>query len=535
MQREGRHVLSHAAIYLVARGVPGIIAFLAIPLFTRLLSPAEYGRYALVIATANLLNALVFQWLRLSLVRYLPVYKEDDSPIKSTLATVCGLLILALGAVCLIGYALGIGGEWRAIGGMCWALLAVQAVFELCNEYSRAVIRPWRYMTLQVARSGSTVVLGAGLIYFGMGWRAPLIGTTIGMALATVWVWRGDWAGTRFHLDRAILRKLCAYGIPLSLTVALAVVIGSCDRFLIAWFLGEDSAGLYSVAADFTAQTLFLLMMVIQLAMFPIAVRAFEQQGKEAAQQQMRLNAALLMAIGVPCVIGIALLAPGIANCFLGRNYRAAAGGIMPLVALGAFLAAFKAFHFDAAFQFAHRTIHQVWIVLVVAVLNVLLNFAAIPIWGINGSALASVVAYGVSITLTIAVGRRHFVLPFPGAAAVKVLAAGGAMALLLLPLRGYRTPAAVVAEVMAAAMVYLGLLIGCNFLDIREAAMARLSRWHLAVRARAASVAAGRLRADVSGRMPASCLDVPCLDVPCVDVSCVDVSCVETSCVEAS
>src|SRR5687768_1010555 len=78
MGRNEKHVLSHAAIYLVARGVPGVVAFLAIPLFTRLLDPAAYGRYALVIATVATLNALLFQWLRLSLSRYLPAYAGDE-------------------------------------------------------------------------------------------------------------------------------------------------------------------------------------------------------------------------------------------------------------------------------------------------------------------------------------------------------------------------------------------------------------------------------------------------------------------------
>jgi O-antigen/teichoic acid export membrane protein len=85
MHRDGKNLLSHAAIYLVARGLPGIIAFLAIPLFTRLLDPADYGRYALVLATASLINALLFQWLRLSLLRYLPAYQDRPAVLKSTL------------------------------------------------------------------------------------------------------------------------------------------------------------------------------------------------------------------------------------------------------------------------------------------------------------------------------------------------------------------------------------------------------------------------------------------------------------------
>src|SRR3954469_70126 len=99
MEREKKHVLSHAAIYLAARGLPGVVAFFAIPVFTRLLNPDEYGRYALVVASVTMLNALLFQWLRLSLVRYLPAYKENSAQFKSTLAGTTLAMIAGLGIV----------------------------------------------------------------------------------------------------------------------------------------------------------------------------------------------------------------------------------------------------------------------------------------------------------------------------------------------------------------------------------------------------------------------------------------------------
>src|SRR5256886_16121546 len=113
MQREPKHVLSHAAIYLIARGLPGIITFLAIPTFTRLLDPADYGRYALVIATVSLLNALLFQWLRLSLVRYLPAYKDNLAPLKSTLASATLLLVGAMGIIAGVICLLPVSRNWR--------------------------------------------------------------------------------------------------------------------------------------------------------------------------------------------------------------------------------------------------------------------------------------------------------------------------------------------------------------------------------------------------------------------------------------
>jgi O-antigen/teichoic acid export membrane protein len=476
MQRHGKNVLSHTGIYLVARGVPGIMAFLAIPLFTRFLSPDQYGKYALVVATAGLLNALVFQWIRLSLVRYLPAYKDDPTPLKSTMVTLTLGIIGILGILAAIITVLPIPNPWSRVALPCWIMLGAQALFELSCENARAMLRPWSFMWLQVAKSTGAVCLGMGLILLGAGWWGPLTGATVGMLIAVALVARKDWRQFHWSIHRDVLGQIARYGLPLSLTVALATVIGSSDRYLIAGMKGEAAAGLYSVAVDFTTQTLTLVMMVVNLAMFPLAVRAFEHHGKEAAQEQMRSNASLLLAIGVPCVIGMTVLAPGIANCFIGREYRSVAASIIPLIALGAFLAGFKAYHFDAAFQFAHRTIYQVWIVLFVAIVNIALNWLAIPRYGINGAAGASVMAYVLSIGLTAWLGRRHFVLPFPVMPCVKVLAAGGLMAAVLYPFRGDRRPVMVMTQISIGGLIYCGMLVLTNFLDLRHLALEKWS-----------------------------------------------------------
>src|SRR2546426_10098790 len=146
MRREGRHILSQAGIYLAARGLPGVVAFLAIPLFSRLLSPADYGRYALALATVNRLNALLFQWLRRSLVRSLPGYREDPVRLKSTLATAGGAIVLAAGALGAVACALPITHGWRGFVGLCWSSLAIQATFGLCCEDAPGSLQPWHYI-----------------------------------------------------------------------------------------------------------------------------------------------------------------------------------------------------------------------------------------------------------------------------------------------------------------------------------------------------------------------------------------------------
>lgn len=464
MQRGSHNAVRHAAAYLLARGVPGIISFLAIPLFTRLLDPDGYGNYTLVVITAGLINALAFQWLRLSFVRYLPAAKGEPGKLKSTLLT-SQLLLVAAGALIVAGiWVIPAAHAWRAVAGVCWLVTAVQPTFELFCEEARASIQPRYYMGLQLARAVLSTGLGAGLILIGLGWWGPLLGMAAGSFLPGLYAYGRNWRDTRLRIDLPTLAMVCRYGIPLSLTVALAIVISSSDRYLIAGFLGTGPAGIYSAAVDFTSQTLTLLMMSISLAILPLAIRAYEHQGPEAARAQMRHNATLLLAIGVPAVVGLALLAGNISHCFLGRQFRTEAARIMPIIALGTFLAGYKAYHLDSAFQFAHRTIHQVWIVLIAAVVNVALNLVMIRPFGVIGAAGASVIAYVISIVLTAAYGRRHFALPFPTKDFLRILGGSAAMAAVLFVLRGHRGAIALAAQVVLGGGVYALAMMCLNF-----------------------------------------------------------------------
>jgi O-antigen/teichoic acid export membrane protein len=469
-------VLRHATMYLVARGVPGLFAFLAIPLYTHLLLPQDYGRYALLAGTVAMLNALIFMWVRLALVRYLPVFKDRPGVLKSTILTAELALIAVLGLITLLAAALPALHAWRAMLLPCWALLALQAIFELFLEYTRAAVEPRQYLILLLSRSILATGLGCLFIEVGFGWWGPVCGLAAGMLLPAIYAYRRDWKHFKFEIDRNTLATICRYGIPLSITVALTLVISTSDRFLIAYYLGEAQAGLYSVAVDFTTQTLTLLMMVIYLAMFPLAVRAWENSGPDAARRKMRDNAALLMAVGVPSVAALWCLSPNVARCFFGRHYQSTAAEIIPIVALGSFVAGLKNYHFDSAFQFVHRTIHQVWIVLIAAAANVGLNLLVITRYGIIGSAIASIAAYVLSITLTVWFGRRHFALPFPIRPLLKVLASAAFMLVALSPVRDLHGPLFMVEQVVIGLIAYASCLLILDFLGLREALRVKLA-----------------------------------------------------------
>ncbi len=467
--------LKHAGIYLFARGIPGLVAFLAIPVFSRLLDPEEYGRYAVVVAIVATLNAGLFQWLRLSLVRFLPAQDVPSDRLKSTLASASLLLVAILGVVavllCFTPHAAG----WRSAIGACWVLVSAQALFDICCEATRAALSPLRYMALQVTRTLLWLAAGVGLITAGWGWKGPIIGLAIAMLVAVLTIGIIDWRGIRLRIDRALLVRVFRYGMPISLTVLLVVILTSIDRWMLAGYHGERAAGVYSVAVDFVTQTIVLLMLAVNMAVFPVAVRAWEQFGSEEAMRHMASNISLLAAVGVPAATGAAVLAPGLATCLLGPDFREAAIVLIPVAAIGGVLASIKAYHFDAAFQFVSRTMDQVYVAVGVGIVNVILNLLLIPRMGPMGACISTVTSFVIAIVATVIVGRRHLRLPWAAGEVSKVLVASGAMAATLFPFRSSIRASDLAIQILAGVAIYGAFLLAMNFLGSRVALIGRL------------------------------------------------------------
>ena len=56
--------------YLPANIVQGVVGFGAIVVFTRLLSPEDFGRYALAFSVMTLVHVAAFSWLEAAMARF---------------------------------------------------------------------------------------------------------------------------------------------------------------------------------------------------------------------------------------------------------------------------------------------------------------------------------------------------------------------------------------------------------------------------------------------------------------------------------
>src|ERR1700722_16567418 len=62
-------MLRHASQYMIASVIAAVFGFLGTATFTRLLSPGDYGVYVIGIGIAGFGSAILFTWIRFSVIR----------------------------------------------------------------------------------------------------------------------------------------------------------------------------------------------------------------------------------------------------------------------------------------------------------------------------------------------------------------------------------------------------------------------------------------------------------------------------------
>jgi O-antigen/teichoic acid export membrane protein len=417
--------------YGVASGVPSLINFAGMATLTHLLTRAEYGQYALVQAVVAVVNAVAFQWLRSSARRFLPAAGNERFPILATL----GAGFLALVALTMLGALVTMAAvrsdptRWFVALGLL--LLIAQAWYELNSEIVLAEINPQLYGLVGLGRAIVFLGLGVSLAALGFGAPGVLLAAVAGYASPGLVLAHRYWRRVRLgEAERSRARSLVRYGLPLTGSYAFQFVMDSSDRLLLGALVGVEAAGVYAVAYDLTQQTLTFLMVVVNLAAFPMAARSLDREGIAGAREGLRVQASILALLALPGAVGLGTLAPTIGRALLGAQFSAAAAALVPIIAIGGLLGGFKAYYFDLSFQLDRQTRPLVVIGLLGATLNLALNILWIPAFGMFGAAWATVTTFALALLASGIAGRQHVRLPLPwlewGKVALIAIALGG-------------------------------------------------------------------------------------------------------------
>lgn len=419
----------YALIYLVAYMVPAFIGFLALIVYTHLLSPAEYGIYVIGAGIAGIISAVFFTWVRQSVSRYQSSAPHLDLRADAIVAYgATAVLIICLAPVAIFVTRPGVG--LAVLAASVFMSLSLTA-FEINQEFSRAQLNPLRFTIVAIIRSALALGLGYLAVTLGFGGLGLLVAIGLSFLVGNVLNFPHRPGKPLRLLPGDYLKQFMRYGLPFSLGALAFALHGALDRLGVAYLLGQSGAGYYGLAADMTRQLIGILAASVASAMFPMVFRCLAEQGTAATRERLQEGIELLMALIAPVAVWLAISAQAVAAALLGAEFQSNVAVLLPLLAGARMFGAVNQYYLQVSFQLAEKPLLQVAHDSLILILNMALLFPLTRVFGLPGTAAAVLIAEAFGILIGIALSRRAFRLPFNARGMARVFTCTAVMALI--------------------------------------------------------------------------------------------------------
>ncbi len=425
--------------YLPVNIVQALAGFGSIMIFTRLLSPSDYGAYALAFSVTSLVYLACLTWIEAAMARFYVVEKTDvgRADLYATLYRTFGVMMFAVPILCgVIVTILPLSNELRLAIAAGLVSVVFRSLLKMAQERRRAAGEVKGFAVIDMVQTAAGFALGTGLALIGLGAAAPLAGAGAASAICLIWALPSELKVARQgRFEHKRFSTYVAYGVPISLSLMMSLALSTTDRFVLAAYLNEAAVGAYHAGYSLSNRTLDVMFLWLGMAGQPACIAALERGGRAALLRTATDQASMMILIAVPASIGLILVSNPLAHFMVGAALADRAATVTPWIAVGALLSGMTTHYFNSAFPLARQTKLLFLAIAIPAAANLGLVLFLVPRYGLNGAMWATVASYGIGMAASVALARGETVLPIPWITLGKVGAATAAMALVVLRL----------------------------------------------------------------------------------------------------
>lgn len=409
LKRLGRHSVVYGVGGLVSR----ILAVLLLPLYTHYLTRANYGAIETLVALTTVLVIVLRAGISSAFFRYYFDARTDEERVvvvrtsfwfTMTMAT-AGLIVGLLFAD-QISHAINgtTPGLVRAAFIGLWAQMNYEQLTSLFRVEERSV-------QFALASLANVLVTVAATVLLVAVWHKGAVGVLVGNFTGTLCVYVVLLSYRRYQLgltfDRELFRQMNRFGMPLVPAGLALWAINFVDRIFLTAISGPGETGLYSVGVRISSVIVFLF------TAFRTAWPAFAYsiEDDDAARRAYGFVLTYLVFICCWITLFLGLLAPWIVHVLTNPSFYAGSR----VVAILCFASTAYAAYTVVAIGIGRvRRTQFNWIITgAAAALNIGLNFALIPPYGMMGAAIATVAAYALMFVLMAWHAQRLYPAPY--------------------------------------------------------------------------------------------------------------------------
>ncbi len=445
VSRAGRlkQLAGQSFVYGLGGLVSKAVGIVLLPIYLHHVTRDQFGSVELVMASITLAAILLRLGLTNAMFRFSFDNPGSDMRVRTVQTAFAGVLTMStlgvavglLAAATVEPFTEVLGGRELTVIGL--AGLWVTMNFDILTGIYRIERRPTAYVGYSLLNVAITIVLTLILVIpLHLQASGLMIGNFSGTYITYLLMLyaRRDIVGFRL-VDRGLLRRMLHFSVPLMPAGLALWALNVADRFQVQGLTSKAELGSYSTAAKLALAAMLLI------AAFQTAWPAFANSMPTEDETRVVYRLVLTywsMVMGWAIVV-ISLLAPPYIHLTLPRPVWNAAP-VVPFLTFGAVL--YGAYMIlNAGVNRSKKTRFTPVVTGVSAAVNVGLNFALIPLWGIVGAGVSTVVGYAVLVYLGWRNAQHSYPVDYEWSRVLRVTAvtaAAVAASILVIPATGW-------------------------------------------------------------------------------------------------
>lgn len=385
--------------WLLADKILRIVGGLAIGIWVaRYLGPKQFGALNYALAFVALFGTVAKLGIDQIVVRDLTRKPDSEGVILGTVFVL--KLVASLIALAMVIPAAWFLGNNDLSFTIIVAVIAVGMLFnalDACEMYYQTHLLS---RNIVVARGSSFLIFsgvrvamiltGQPVMYFAAAATAEL---AIGSVLLAWLYWRKGNTAQKWYFDRQVLLSLLKDGWPLIVSSALIVIHTRIDQVMIGQMLGNTDVGIYSAAVRLSESWLFIPTIIVQ-TVTPYLVTLRETNFSFYQARLLQLYS-IMFWLGALTGTFTVLFGEFFIVALFGEHFRAAYWPLVLTIWTGIFIsqAIARGIWMVGENMQGYRLTNN----LIAVPMNIALNWLLIPIHGVIGASIASLVSIGIS------------------------------------------------------------------------------------------------------------------------------------------
>lgn len=373
------------------------------PVYTYSLATGEYGNFNLIVQTANLLMPVVTVGMSQAIIRFGVdrSYNRPDVFSTSFYSTVAAFLALLCFSPLL--------GMMGFLGKYTWLLMLyilMSSFRQICSQFTRAK-GATKLFALDGMISTATNCLFTiiFLLGFHMGVTGALLAVILSDFLSILFLF---WAASLYRylrlrgINRMTWKSMLKFALPLIPTQIFWWIVSVSDQYLVAFMISDSANGIY--AAAYKVPT--ILMVVATIFMDAWQISAVQENNAQRARFFTKVFNAyqVIMLFASACLIPFSKLLTKI----LTSDAYYESWKYIPFLILATAFCNLVNFT-GSVYMVEKRSVAALITTIMGAAINCGLNVILIPLWGIQGAAVATFISYFVVFVVRM-IHTRQFI-----------------------------------------------------------------------------------------------------------------------------